>query len=180
LSDNSKILARAASIKLAVFDVDGVMTNGSLIFTEADEELKIFHVHDGLGLVMLKRSGCEVAIISARSSKVVARRMAELGITHVFQGQHNKRASLLLLLNQLNLTSSEAAYTGDDLVDIPAMKAVGLSIAVANAHPFVKQHADWVTDNPGGNGAVREVCELILQGQNKLDAILNEYLHYPR
>jgi len=176
LSDKAKILARAASIKLAIFDVDGVMTNGGLVFTDTDDELKIFHVHDGLGLVMLKRGGCEVAVISARSSKVVARRMAELGITHVYQGQHNKKASVMLLLNQLNVDSNEAAYTGDDLVDIPAMKAVGLSIAVANAHPFVKEQSDWITEKSGGNGAVREVCELILQAQNKLDSMLNEYL----
>jgi len=176
LSDINSILKKAASIKLAVFDVDGVLTNGELIFTESDEEQKVFHAHDGLGLAMLKRSGCEVAIISARSSKIVSRRMAELGITRVYQGQHNKRAAMILILDELNVKKAEVAYTGDDLVDIPAMKTAGLGIAVANAHPLVKEQADWVTEKPGGAGAVREVCELILRGQSKLDTILNEYL----
>ncbi|MEX2354066.1 MAG: HAD-IIIA family hydrolase [Gammaproteobacteria bacterium] len=176
MSDIDKFLEKLASVKLAVFDVDGVMTDGGLVFTESDEELKLFHVHDGLGLVMLKRSGCEVAVISSRSSKIVARRMAELGITHVYQGQHNKCAALMLILNELNLDKTEAVYTGDDLVDIPAMKEVGTGIAVANARPLVKEQADWTTETPGGAGAVREVCELILRAQGKLDGIFNEYL----
>lgn len=168
-------MKKAASVRLAVFDVDGVMTNGELVYTH-NQEQKVFHVHDGLGLKMLKRSGCEIAIISSRSSVMVATRMAELGIVQVFQGQNDKRSCMLALLNKLNIERSGIAYTGDDLVDLPAMRLSGLAVAVANAHPFVKTHADWVTGKSGGSGAVREVCDLILKAQGKLDTLMNEYL----
>lgn len=169
-------MARAALVRIAVFDVDGVLTDGSLIYGERGEELKIFHVQDGLGLEMLRRSGCEVAILSARSSDVVARRMADLGILRVYQGMKDKRAGLLALLNESAYGKSDVAYTGDDLLDLPAMRESGLAIAVANAHPLVRERADWVTTNPGGGGAVREVCELILRARGKLDSIYQEYL----
>lgn len=170
------ILAKAALVRLAVFDVDGVLTDGGLIYSDREEEQKIFHVHDGLGMNMLRRSGCEIAVISARSSRIVARRMADLGIIHVYQGQNDKGAAVRSVLNEFGFRKSEVAYTGDDLLDIPAMRETGLAIAVANAHPLVKQQADWITGKAGGSGAAREVCELILKAQGKLDTIYNEYL----
>ena len=168
-------MKKAAAIRLAVFDVDGVLTSGELIYGNHQEQ-KVFHAHDGLGFKMLKKSGCEVAIISSRSSDSVTNRMAELGITHVFQGEENKRSCLLAIMKKLKIDSSATAFTGDDLVDLPAMKQSGLMIAVANAHPFVKSQADWVTGKSGGAGAVREVCDLLLKAQGKLDALQNEYL----
>ena len=176
MSDNSEILRKASRVKLAVFDVDGVLTNGGIILSATGEEHKVFHAHDGLGLVMLKRSGCEIAIISSRTSKIVTNRMADLGIIHVYQGQADKRTAMLAILSELNIEKADAAYTGDDLVDIPAMKQSGFAIAVANAHALVKKQADWTTENCAGAGAVREVCELILRAQGKLDSIFNEYL----
>jgi len=172
----NRILDRAASVKLVVFDIDGVMTDGDITFLGNGEESKTFNVHDGFGLTMLKEAGCNVAVISARSSKIVSRRMAELGIDCIYQGQTDKKAALCMILGDLNINSKNAAYVGDDLGDLPAMQHAGISIAVANAHPFVRKHADWVTEKPGGHGAVREICELILKAQDKLDPIYNRYL----
>lgn len=176
MSDTDEILKKAAQIRLAVFDVDGVMTNGEIIYTGNNQEQKVFHVHDGLGLKLLQNSGCVVAIISSRSSALVDTRMAELGISHVYQGQEDKRSCMLALLERLAIQPAAAAYTGDDLVDLPAMRQCGLAIAVANAHPFVKSNADWITSLSGGAGAVREVCDLILRAQSRLDPLLDDYL----
>ena len=169
------LLKKAANIRLAVFDVDGVMTSGDIILDNHGKELKIFNVQDGLGLVMLKKSGCHVAVISARSSELVDKRIAELGIDYLYQGQNNKRGSMLAILEELKIKKSESLYVGDDLVDLPAMNKAGIAVAVANAHPLVRAHADWTTKNPGGRGAVREVCEFIIKAQGKLDQIYNEY-----
>jgi len=175
LSDITEILNKAALIKLAVFDVDGVLTNGEIIYTGDHQEQKVFHAHDGLGLKMLKRGGCEVAIISSRTSAIVETRMAELGIDHIYQGEEDKRSCLLALMGRLGIARSGTAYTGDDLVDLPAMQQAGLAIAVANAQPYVIKHADWVTSKSGGAGAAREVCDLILKARGKLDTLLDEY-----
>ena len=176
MSDRNKAIEKAAEIRLAVFDGDGVMTDGRIIFSNDKDEQKCFNVHDGLGLKMLKSSGCEIAIISSRKSNVVYNRMTELGINKISQGQDDKRKILTSIMNDLNLDRSNIAYVGDDLVDLPAMKISGLAIAVANAHPLVKKHADWTTLKEGGAGAVREICELILTAQGKLEAIYEEYL----
>ena len=170
------ILDKAAAIRLAVFDVDGVLTDGRLILGSGGEEHKSFHVHDGLGLVMLREAGLKVAVISARSSAIVAERMASLGIEFVYQGREDKHASLSGLLQELDMAPEQTAFTGDDLLDLPAMSLAGLAIAVANAHPFVQEHADWVTTREGGRGAVREVCELLLRAQGRLDEMCRAYL----
>jgi 3-deoxy-D-manno-octulosonate 8-phosphate phosphatase (KDO 8-P phosphatase) len=177
LSDRNKAIDKAASIQLVVFDIDGVMTDGRLIYSDKQEEYKIFHVHDGLGLQMLKKAGHEVAVISSRTSNAVLHRMKELGITRISQGQSNKASCLAELMLELNLERTAVAYVGDDLVDIPAMEVSGLAVAVANAHPFVKKHADWVTEKSGGDGAVREVCELILSAQGLLESMYTAYKH---
>lgn len=158
----------AAKIKLVVFDVDGVLTDGRLILGENGNEYKIFHVRDGHGLVMLLTTACEVAVITARSSNIVANRMAELGIQYVYQGQKNKANALLDLVAKLNINVENVAYVGDDVIDLPAMTKVGLPIAVADAHPTVIEHALWISEKKGGQGAVREVCELIMKAQNNL------------
>jgi len=161
------ILARAASIRVAVFDVDGTLTDGRLWYGEDGRETKVFHVHDGLGLKRLKQNGVVVAIISARISHPVALRAEELGIEHVYQAQDNQAACLLELLDALNLTTEQAAFVGDDLPDLPPMKLAGLAVAVANAHPVVAEQAHWQTAKSGGLGAAREVCDLILHAQGK-------------
>jgi len=171
-----EIIKKASKIRLVVFDVDGVLTDGSLILGENGNEYKIFHVHDGLGLVMLKDAGFHVAVISARTSTIVSERMAALGIDFIYQGQENKRLTLNSLMKELNITKAGTAYIGDDLVDLPAMSLAGLAIAVANAHPKVIAHADWVSSKSGGQGAVREICELLLDAQGLLEACYESYL----
>jgi 3-deoxy-D-manno-octulosonate 8-phosphate phosphatase (KDO 8-P phosphatase) len=163
-------LARAARIRLAVFDVDGTLTDGRLWYGEDGHETKVFHVHDGLGLKLLQANGVQVAIISARISHPVALRAEELDIAHVYQGQKDKRACLLELLDALHLTPDQAAFIGDDLPDLPPMRIAGLAVAVANAHPWVAEQAHWQTRLGGGLGAAREVCDLLLLAQNKSDA----------
>lgn len=160
------ILAKAQKIKLLICDVDGVMTDGRLFFDDKGIEYKAFHSRDGLGIKMLQRSGVPLAIITARDSEVVKHRMNNLNIDLVFQGQQNKRHVFTTLCQQLQISPSETAYVGDDLIDLPVMQEVGLSIAVADAHDLVKQQADWVTPHQGGQGAVRDVCELLMNAQD--------------
>ena len=171
-----EILSKAAKIKLAVFDVDGVLTDGGLILGNNGEEHKVFHVHDGLGLVMLKKSGMHVAVISARSSRVVSDRMASLGIEYVQQGQDDKCTALLSLTQELKVDLADTLYAGDDLIDLPAMTRSGLAVAVADAHPLVKEHAHWVTNRTGGHGAARGICEMLLKATGKLDQMIADYL----
>ena len=166
LADISEaLLARAAKIRVAVFDVDGTLTDGRLWLGEDGRETKVFHVHDGLGLKRLQDSGVVVAIISARISHAVALRAEDLGIMHVYQAQNDKGACLLELLTALDLIPEQAAFIGDDLPDLPPMRLAGLAVAVANAHPVVSEQAHWTTSKSGGLGAAREVCDLIMHAQ---------------
>lgn len=168
------ILQRAARIKLAVFDVDGVLTDGRLWYAPDGSEFKAFHAHDGAGMKRLARAGVEIAVITARTSHVVSVRMAELGIVHVYQGRENKLGCFEHLLSALELAPGEACYTGDDVVDLAPMQRAGLSIAPANAHPLVRERALWRTRACGGNGAVREVCDLLLAAQGKFETGLTD------
>lgn len=161
------VLARAAAIRVAVFDVDGTLTDGHLRYGGAGCDTRQFHVHDGLGLKRLQAYGVQVAIITARQSPAVTIRADELGIRHVFQAQPDKRACLLTLLDTLHLQPFQACYAGDDLPDLRPMQVAGLAVAVANAHPWVVEHAHWQTIRNGGDGAAREVCDLILHAQGK-------------
>lgn len=160
----------AATVRLVAFDVDGVMTNGQLILGPSGEELKVFHVRDGHGLVMLRESGLDVAVITGRKSPVVAERMAELGIQHVYQGQRDKLVALAELCERLGVTPEETCYMGDDLPDLPVLRRVGLPTTVADGHPLCQAAALWRASAPGGFGAVRELCEFILAAQGKLAA----------
>ncbi len=168
-------IQKARDIKLLVVDVDGVLTAGHLWYGNNGEELKAFHIQDGLGIKLLQRAGIDVAIITGRTSQLVARRGAELGIRHIVQGREDKLVALRALAAELNISLEEIAYTGDDLPDLSAIIAAGFGIAVANAMPYVAQHADYKTVHCGGEGAVREICDLILQAQDKFDAILERY-----
>jgi len=170
------IRERAARIKLAIFDVDGVLTDGSLIYAADGHELKAFHVHDGLGLKRLLANHIEVAVITARMSMIVTERMADLGVAHVYQGQDDKLACFEQLLHALKLEPANVAYTGDDLPDLAVMQRVGLSVAVANAHPWVRERAHWRTRLAGGAGAAREVADLLLAAQGKAETELASFL----
>lgn len=170
------IIEKAELIKLLILDVDGVLTDGRLFFDHQGNEYKSFHARDGHGIKLLRQTGVEIAIISGRSSLSVALRMKMLGIEHVYQGHENKRAAFSEIIEKLKLEPNQAAYVGDDLLDLPIMSRVGLSIAVSDANFAVKQRADWCTQLPGGQGAVREVCDLIMQAQGHFDDVVNAYL----
>lgn len=170
------ILAKAAQIKLVVFDVDGVLTDGSLFVGDDGQEYKAFHSRDGFGMKLLRKSGVEIGIITARTSEVVKHRMENLDIQHVYQGRLEKLPALEELLAKLGLSFEQTAYVGDDVVDLPVMRQVGLAIAVQDAHPLAKQHAHWQTPHGGGRGAARDVCELIMEAQNTLDTQIEPYL----
>lgn len=170
----SDLLARAAGIRLAAFDVDGVLTNGQLFLGPQGEEYKVFNVRDGQGLVMLRESGVAIAIITGRRSAVVAARMAELGIEYVYQGQRDKGAALDELLTRLGIGPEAVCYVGDDLPDLPVLLRVGLPATVADGHPACVAAARYRTTAGGGAGAVREICELLMTAQGSLAA------HYAR
>lgn len=152
----------ASAIRLLVLDVDGVLTDGRLYFDSRGEALKVFHVRDGYGIRRLAESGVEVAIITGRNSRAVRQRARELRIRHLIQGADDKLAAFEMLRRRLHVDPNECACIGDDVPDIPLMQAVGLSFAVADAHPLARRAADFVTKLPGGHGAVREVCDRLL------------------
>ncbi len=156
------MLAPGADIRIVAFDVDGVFTDGRLLLGDDGAEYKCFHVRDGYGVRRLLESGIHVAVISGRRSSAVERRMQELGVEHVFQGVKDKVVVLETLLAELGLAPQQAAFVGDDAPDLPVMARVGFSVAVADAHTSVRDAADWTTQAPGGAGAVREVCDLLV------------------
>ena len=167
---------KATAIRLVIFDVDGVLTDGSLFIGDDGQEYKAFNSKDGHGMVMLQQSGVEIAIITGRSSEVVRIRMASLGIQHVYQGKREKLPAYQELKQVTGLSDDQIAYVGDDIVDLPVMTRVGFAIAVQDAHPLAKQHAHWVTPSGGGRGAAREVCELLMDAQGTLDRAQQHYL----
>jgi 3-deoxy-D-manno-octulosonate 8-phosphate phosphatase (KDO 8-P phosphatase) len=166
----------ARQIRLLILDVDGVMTDGGLQFDNQGEEYKTFNSLDGHGIRMLLECGIEIAVITGRNSGIVNHRMNELGVRHIYQGYRDKLLAYEKLLQDTDFEPEQTAYVGDDLPDLPLMRKVGLAIAVQNAHGFVKQHCDWVTTARGGNGAVREVTDFILQAQSLLAARQDRYL----
>lgn len=170
-----EILERAKKIKLVVFDVDGVLTDGSLFYGDNGEEYKAFYARDGLGMKLLMRTGVDIGIITARNSQLVKHRMDSLGIKHLYQGRLDKLMAFDDLIKKLNLSYEQTAFVGDDVVDLPVMKKVGLSVTVQDAHPLVIDNSHWQTPLNGGRGAARNVCELIMQSQNTLDEQLNSF-----
>jgi 3-deoxy-D-manno-octulosonate 8-phosphate phosphatase (KDO 8-P phosphatase) len=170
------IIERAAGIRLLALDVDGVLTDGGLYYTDSGEELKAFNTLDGHGLKMLADSGVTLAIITGRRSRCVERRAENLGITHLYQGVAHKLEAWEALLATLGLTADAAAYIGDDVVDLPLLRRARFAATVPDAPALVRQHVHYVSGAAGGKGAVREVCEFILQAQGKLDHALAPYL----
>lgn len=171
-----EILDKAQNIKLLVLDVDGVLSDGKLYFSDKGDELKAFSTLDGQGIKLLQNSGIEVALITGRKSNIVALRAKELGISKLVQGREDKLTALDDILAELKLNYQEVAYIGDDLPDLACIRRVGFGVTVPNANPVILQHALCCTERSGGQGAVREICDLILQAQNKFDEAIAPYL----
>ena len=169
-------LPRAKGLKLFLLDVDGILTDGTITYTHEGNEIKSFHTRDGLGIRLLMESGLEIGLITARESEAVNRRVQDLGIKYVFQKAKNKLEIFENLLKELNLTPSEVGYMGDDWLDLPLLVRVGFAATVDDAVPEVLQVAHYVTKRQGGRGAVREVCDLILEAQDTQKALLEKYL----
>jgi 3-deoxy-D-manno-octulosonate 8-phosphate phosphatase (KDO 8-P phosphatase) len=167
---------RAAQVRMMVFDVDGILTDGGLYFGADGEQIKRFSVLDGHGIKLLQQAGIVTAIISARASPIVARRAADLGIGHVMQGVHDKRAAFERLCTATGMTPAACGFIGDDWMDLPVLTRVGFAASVPNAHAEVRARVHYVTTAAGGNGAAREVCDLILRAQGKYEAALASYL----
>lgn len=170
------VMVKAAAVALMGFDVDGVLTDGSLYFGPGGDEIKAFSSLDGHGLKMLRQSGLEIAIISGRSSTALRLRAANLGIAELHMGVEDKRGCMEELARKRGLDMARAGYMGDDIVDLPILRACGFSATVADGHDDVKSRVDYVASHGGGRGGVRDVCELILRAQGKWDAALAEYL----
>jgi 3-deoxy-D-manno-octulosonate 8-phosphate phosphatase (KDO 8-P phosphatase) len=173
-------MLNAQEIRLVIFDVDGVLTNGQLFYGDEGQEYKAFNSKDGHGIKMLMHTGVKVAIITARQSSVVTTRMHNLGVEHVYQGQSNKYLAYLDLLDKLDVQPHQVAYVGDDVIDLPVMTQVGLAMAVNDAVDFVKSNAHHILSLKGGEGAAREACELIMQAQGTLEPLLQSYLNPTR
>ncbi|MDO5072975.1 MAG: HAD family hydrolase [Neisseria animaloris] len=171
-----EIQSRAAKIKLLIMDVDGVLTDGHIYIRDNGEEIKPFHTLDGHGLKMLQASGVQTAIITGRDAPSVGIRVKQIGINHYYKGIHDKRAAYADLREKAGVEEHECAFIGDDVVDLPVMVRCGLPVAVPEAHWFALQHAAYVTRKTAGKGAVRELCDLIMQAQGTLESALQEYV----
>ena len=176
LEVNPGVLELAARVKLLLFDVDGVLTDGRLVIGDDGLEFKAFNSRDGHGIKMLQRHGVSVGIITGRTSEVVKHRVKNLKIKHVYQGCKEKLPVYRKLIKKLELSPEQTAYVGDDVMDLPIMLQVGLAVAVQNAHPLAKRHAHWITPSIGGYGAAREACEMILHAHGVYHAEMQRYL----
>ena len=170
------VLLRARPIKLAIFDVDGVLTNGTLYLGDDGQEYKAFNSRDGHGMKMLATNGVDTAIITGRQSEVVKHRARDIMIKHLHQGALEKLPVYEKMIDELGLSPEQTAFIGDDIVDLPIMLKVGLAVAVADAHPMVKEHSHWVTPSAGGCGAAREFCEMMMFAQNNYASEMQRYL----
>ena len=171
---------KARQIQAVVLDVDGILSDGRVTFTNNGDELKSFDIRDGLGLQLLQKIGIKVAVITGRQSQIVAKRMQDLGIEYVMQGRADKGSALLELCEQLGLAPDECLYMGDDWVDLSAFAIAGLSVTVPNGHIEVRRRADLVTQAYGGRGAVRELCDFMLHAKNAYDEVLAAYCSVPK
>lgn len=168
---NSEILIKAKKIKLLISDVDGVMSNGLIYMDDNQKELKSFNVKDNYGIKCLLKSSIDIAVISGRKSILVKNHCKSLGIRHIYLGKLNKLPSFKHLVNKLSLSLEEIAFIGDDLIDLPVLSRVGLSITTSDGHPILLKNVNYITNMPGGYGSLREVCDLILFAQKKFDTI---------
>ncbi len=173
---SKEITQKAQSIKLLILDVDGVLTNNMLIYGNNGEEHKAFHTRDGHGMVLLQKSQVDIGIITGRKSQLVTRRMQDLNIKHVYQGVPDKLPTFLKLVSELNLSLNEIAYIGDDILDLPILMRIGLSVTPADGDDEVKSRVDYVSPYRGGQGCVREVCEIIMRSQNRWQQHMDFFL----
>ena len=173
---NSDVLRRAEPLRLMAFDVDGIMTDGRLYLTESGEEMKAFHTLDGQGIKMLMNSGLEVAMLTARQSTIVERRARELGIRILRQGLSDKLAAMREIQAALGVSMAETGYAGDDLADLAVLCRCGFAATVPAAPVSIRSHAHYVTQAHGGRGAVRELCEVVLQAQGKLEQAISPFM----
>jgi 3-deoxy-D-manno-octulosonate 8-phosphate phosphatase (KDO 8-P phosphatase) len=171
-----EVFTKAANIKLVIFDVDGVLTDGSLFYGDDGQEYKAFNSRDGHGMKMLQETGVQIGIITGRTSEVVLHRMKNLQVQHIYQGRLEKLPAFEELIGKLGIAPEHVAYVGDDVVDLPIMIRVGLAITVPGAHDLAKQHAHWITAKSAGAGAARDVCEMIMKAQGTYDAMIAKYL----
>lgn len=169
------LIEKIRKVKILILDVDGVLTDGRIIISDDGQETKCFNVRDGHGLKMIRRAGIEVIFLTGRKSMVVEHRARELGVEKVYQGSLDKLAVLMEILASGGISAEQVAYMGDDIVDLAVLSRVGFSIAVCDAHSEVLKVVDLVTQNPGGRGAVREVCEMIIKGQGKWEELTGRY-----
>lgn len=167
---------RAKKIRMLVLDVDGVLTDGRLYFDNTGNEMKAFNTRDGLGMRALQRTGIELAVITGKKSAIVAQRMEQLNVQHVYQGRVDKLNAFKHLLEATGLEAEQICFAGDDWIDLPVLLRVGLAVTVADADEHVKKHVHWITQRNGGEGAVREICNLIMAAQGKDKVILDEIL----
>jgi 3-deoxy-D-manno-octulosonate 8-phosphate phosphatase (KDO 8-P phosphatase) len=168
-------MQRAARVKVMIFDVDGVLTDGSLTYGPDGEATKTFFVLDGLGIQLLQKTGVQTAIISARQSPIVVTRARDLGIGHVYQGIHDKRVAFAQLLEATGVSAEQCGYIGDDVIDLPLLTKVGFAVTVPSGHPEVQHRAHYVTRAAGGRGAVREVCDMLMRAQGNYEKALAPY-----
>ena len=173
---NKRLVARAHRVQLAIFDVDGVLTDGTVYVGESGEELKAFNILDGLGLKMLGASGVATALLSGRKSRMVALRAKEMGISHVLQGIEDKLDAYRHLLRKLRLAEEDASFMGDDLPDMPVLRRCGLAFSVPDAPEIVRSHVHYVTRARGGHGAAREACEFLMRARGTLEQQMRPYL----
>ena len=171
----NEIIERAKRVKVFIVDIDGVMTDGRIVYSGYGEELKFFDVQDGFGISLLNRAGIKTVIITAKKSKIVRHRARDLKVAMAYQGFLDKLAPFNDLLKRFNVTPEEVCFIGDDLIDIPILKRAGLAVAVPNGVDEVKKIAHHITANRGGRGAVREICDLILKSQGKWDLVTSKY-----
>lgn len=174
---DSRLLDRLRKIRLLALDVDGVLTDGRLYFQADGVEIKAFHTQDGLGLKLLRRAGLQIAFITGRESPMVSHRAAALGIDHVFQSCEDKLATLRQLCLRQGIELDQVAFCGDDLPDLAPIQRAGLGITVPGAPAYIRDMADHVTERQGGHGAVREICDMLLEAQGHRDALIDTYLH---
>jgi len=170
------VVEKAKAIRLLILDVDGVLTSGILYYGNDHMEMKGFHIHDGLGIKLLQKTGVTVAVISGKRSHLVEGRLKELNIDHAYLGHEDKVPAYDDLKQKLELNDNDIAYMGDDLLDLPLLRRAGLAITVPNAPAIMKQYVDFTTIKMGGEGAVREVCELIMNAQGQYLSVIQSYL----
>jgi 3-deoxy-D-manno-octulosonate 8-phosphate phosphatase (KDO 8-P phosphatase) len=173
--DTSILPNKLKDIQLLLLDVDGVLTDGSIIYSDEDSETKVFNVKDGFGLKLVMSAGIKVGLVTGRTSKALHHRCRDLGIRYIYDGVQQKAQLLDKIVLETGVGADNTAFIGDDLPDIPLMRRIGLSIAVADAHEMVRDYSDWITSAPGGRGAVREVCDALLKARGVWEKMMEQY-----